>query len=112
MYAVKEPEAPTERQLRVAADVLQLLGDRTRLKILWALAMRREESVGELAAATGAQPAGVSQHLGKLRLAGLVTTRRDGTKIYYSLVDSHLRSLVREALHYADHRLKSLSDHE
>ena len=112
MYAVKQAELPTDRQLTVAANVLQLLGDRTRLKILWALATRREESVGELASATGTQPAGVSQHLAKLRLAGLVTTRRDGTRIYYSLVDSHLRSLVREALNHADHRLKSLPDHD
>ena len=111
MYAVKQVDQPTEKQLAIAADVLQLLGDRTRLNILWTLAARREESVGELAAISGAQPAAVSQHLAKLRLAGLVKTRRDGTRIFYSLTDGHLRALVREALHHADHRVNSLPDH-
>ena len=111
MYAVKQVEQPTERQLTLAADVLQLLGDKTRLRILWMLAARREESVGELAAASGAQPTAVSQHLAKLRLAGLVKTRREGVRIFYSLTDSHLRTLVREALHHADHQLKDLPDH-
>jgi len=107
MYAVKQAELPTDRQLTVAANVLQLLGDRTRLKILWALATRREESVGELATATGTQPAGVSQHLAKLRLAGLVTTRRRGTQICYSLDAGGMRAVQAELAGLATPALRS-----
>src|SRR5580692_4836897 len=82
--------------------MLKLLGDDTRLRIIWAL-LHREHSVSELAELVGAQPAGVSQHLAKLRLARLVRTRRDGTRIFYVVDDAHVRSLVEEVLSHADH---------
>jgi len=45
----------------------------------------------------------VSQHLAKLRLARLVRTRRDGTRIFYVADDAHVRRLVEEVLSHADH---------
>jgi DNA-binding transcriptional ArsR family regulator len=62
-----------------------------------------EHSVNELADVVGAQPAAVSQHLAKLRLARLVRSRREGTRIYYVVDDAHVRSLVEEVLTHADH---------
>jgi DNA-binding transcriptional ArsR family regulator len=62
--------------------MLKLLGDETRLRVIWAL-LEGEYSVNELADRVGAQPAAVSQHLAKLRLARLVRSRREGTRIYY-----------------------------
>ena len=47
----------------------------------------------------------VSQHLAKLRLARLVKTRREGTFVFYSAADIHVRRLLDEALHHADHDL-------
>jgi DNA-binding transcriptional ArsR family regulator len=85
-----------------AVGMLKLLGDETRLRIIWAL-LDTERSVNELAALIGAQPAGVSQHLAKLRLARLVRTRRQGTRIYYVVDDIHVRRLVEEVLSHADH---------
>ena len=82
--------------------MLKLLGDETRLRIIWAL-LDAEHSVNELAELVGAQPAGVSQHLAKLRLARLVRTRRDGTRIFYVADDVHVRRLVEEVLSHADH---------
>jgi DNA-binding transcriptional ArsR family regulator len=82
--------------------MLKLLGDETRLRIIWAL-LDGEHSVNELAALVGAHPTGVSQHLAKLRLARLVRTRRDGTRIYYVADDAHVRRLVEEVLSHADH---------
>jgi len=46
----------------------------------------------------------VSQHLARLRLAGLVSTRKEGRRVIYSLRDGHLRRVVAEALNLADHR--------
>jgi DNA-binding transcriptional ArsR family regulator len=82
--------------------MLKLLGDETRLRIIWAL-LDGEHSVNELAELVGAQAAGVSQHLAKLRLARLVRTRRDGTRIFYVADDVHVRRLVEEVLSHADH---------
>jgi DNA-binding transcriptional ArsR family regulator len=96
--------APGREQLEAAGTVFSLLADPTRLHLLWLLA-GGEADVSELAeASTAARPA-VSQHLAKLRLAGLVKTRKEGRRIVYSLRDGHLRRLVTEALNHADHHV-------
>jgi DNA-binding transcriptional ArsR family regulator len=104
------PELPTDEQVEVAVRTFQLLGDGTRLRIVWAL-LHGEYSVGELAERVGAQPAAVSQHLAKLRLTRLVQTRRQGTRIFYAAQDVHVAQLLREALHHADHVAQDLPDH-
>ncbi|MFJ8792331.1 ArsR/SmtB family transcription factor [Streptomyces sp. NPDC102462] len=98
------PRTPGEEQFAVAADLLALLGDRTRLALLHALTAG-EADVGTLTEACGAARPAVSQHLARLRLAGLVNTRKEGRRVVYSLRHDHLRRLVAEALDVADHRL-------
>jgi DNA-binding transcriptional ArsR family regulator len=93
---------PSQEEFQSAVGMLKLLGDETRLRIIWAL-LDGEHSVNELADLVGAQAAGVSQHLAKLRLARLVRTRRDGTRIFYVTDDVHVRRLVEEVLSHADH---------
>lgn len=93
---------PDERQVTLAADAFRLLADRTRIRILWAL-LQGETSVNCLAELVQASPSGVSQHLAKLRLAGLVHGRREGTHMYYAAGSSHVRALLDEALFHADH---------
>ncbi|MCF7552656.1 metalloregulator ArsR/SmtB family transcription factor [Pseudonocardia sp. WMMC193] len=88
---------PSEQEVRRAADSLRLLADPTRIKILWAL-LQGETSVACLAELVGAAPTTVSQHLSKLRLAGLVEGRREGTFIYYTAENAHVRALLTEAL--------------
>lgn len=93
---------PGDEQARVAADALRMLADPTRLKLMWAL-LQGEENVACLAELTGARPTAVSQHLAKLRLAGLVTTRREGTFVYYSAADHHIKPLLEQVLSHAAH---------
>ncbi|MHB8670452.1 MAG: ArsR/SmtB family transcription factor [Acidimicrobiales bacterium] len=88
---------------------MKLLADPTRLRIIWAL-LHGEHSVNELADHVGGQAAAVSQHLAKLRLAGLVKTRREGTRIFYAAQDAHVRRLIEEALFHADHVAQDLPD--
>ncbi len=95
---------PSEDQVAAAVETLKLLADPTRLRILWAL-LHGEHSVNELANHVDAQPAAVSQHLAKLRLARLVATRREGTKIFYAAENRHIERLVEQAIFHADHRL-------
>ena len=71
-----------------------MLADGTRVELLWAL-LDDELPVNELAAVVGKPPAGVSQHLAKLRMARLVRTRRQGTRVFYRIENSHVRQLVR-----------------
>lgn len=93
---------PDDAHAQIAADTFRMLSDPTRVKILWAV-FQSEANVNSLAERVGAAPAAVSQHLAKLRLAGLVRTRRDGTFIYYSASDTHVHRLLAESLSHAEH---------
>lgn len=101
---------PDNEQVHLAAEGFRMLADPTRIKILWAL-LQGESSVACLAELVGATPTAVSQHLAKLRLAGLVRGRREGTFVYYSAADVHVRALLAEALFHADHTDRDLPDH-
>ena len=100
---------PDEEQVHLAAESFRMLADPTRVKLLWAL-LQGESSVACLAELVGASPTAVSQHLAKLRLARLVTARREGTFIFYSAADVHVRRLLSEALFHADHADRGLVD--
>lgn len=103
MHAHSQIESADDAELiDVAAELLTLLADPTRLRIVLALA-RGELSVSKLAEIVDRAPAAVSQHLAKLRLARLVHTRHEGNRVHYSLVDEHPALLVREALRQAEH---------
>ena len=96
---VREPSA---REVDVAVETMRLLADRTCLRIVWAL-LHGEHSVNELAEHVGMNAAAVSQHLAKLRLAHVVTVRREGTRVYYSTDDDHVRTLAEQALFHSGH---------
>jgi DNA-binding transcriptional ArsR family regulator len=100
--SLPEFDMPGDEQVHLAAESFRMLADPTRIKVLWAL-LQGESSVACLAELAGAAPTAVSQHLAKLRLAGLVTGRREGTFIYYSAANDHVRSLLSQALFHADH---------
>lgn len=100
--ALPEFDMPSDEQVHLAAESFRLLADPTRIRVLWAL-LQGESSVACLADLAGAAPTAVSQHLAKLRLAGLVKGRREGTFVYYSAADNHVRGLLAQALHHADH---------
>lgn len=88
---------PEPAVVAAVADRLRLLADPTRLTILCALA-QGETNPGCLAELAGVGVSAVSQHLGKLRLAGVCRPRRTGQQIWYELVDGEVRDLVRQLL--------------
>jgi ArsR family transcriptional regulator, virulence genes transcriptional regulator len=77
-----------------ASDLLKALANRHRLIIICQL-IEKERSVGELAALLQIRDSTVSQHLALLRKDGLVTARRDGQTIWYSIGSPQARELVR-----------------
>ncbi|MEU8518986.1 metalloregulator ArsR/SmtB family transcription factor [Streptomyces sp. NBC_01216] len=102
---------PGSRELTAAAGVFALLADPTRLHLVWLLT-RGESDVTALAEACGAARPAVSQHLAKLRLAGLVRHRKDGRRVVYTLPDGHMRRLVVEAISHADHQVSGEPWHD
>lgn len=80
-------------QARSAADFLKAISHEGRLMILCHLAAG-EKSVTELEDLLSARQAAVSQQLSRLRLEGLVTPRRDGKAIYYSLTDRRAMQML------------------
>lgn len=77
-------------------SVLKAVADPTRFQILWAVS-DDERSVRQLSELVQAHVAAVSQHLAKLRAAGLVTSRRDGTRIFYKAANPQVRSVLEGA---------------
>ena len=76
-----------------ASNFLKAISHEGRLMILCHLASG-EKSVTELEELLSARQAAVSQQLSRLRLEGLVTPRRDGKAIYYSLTDDRARQII------------------
>jgi len=77
-----------------ASTLLKALANRHRLIVICQL-IENERSVGELAALLKLRSSTVSQHLALLRKDGLVTARRDGQTIWYSIGSAPARELVR-----------------
>lgn len=88
---------PEPGRVETVAARLRLFCDPTRLRILCAL-VQGESDVGCLAELSGAGVTAVSQHLAKLRLAGVVSPRWEGQRMVYELVDATVRDLVRDLL--------------
>jgi DNA-binding transcriptional ArsR family regulator len=84
---------PTGPQLSAAANTFDLLSSPVRLHLVW-LAAHGRYDVGTLAARAGVSIATASQHLGKLRLAGLVSGRRQGKRQIYTVDDPHVLALL------------------
>jgi DNA-binding transcriptional ArsR family regulator len=84
----------TDLDKQRAALVGRALADPKRLCVLETLAAG-EASVSELSVCVGCQVPNMSQHLAVLRSAGLVTTRREGSTVYYRLADPRVLEAYR-----------------
>ncbi|MFC5501967.1 ArsR/SmtB family transcription factor [Lysinimonas soli] len=101
---------PDSQYVELAVEVFGMLADATRVRIV--LALREGElSVNQLAELVEKSPAAVSQHLAKMRLGRLVSTRQDGTRIFYRLANEHARQLVSDAIFQAEHALDQTPRH-
>ncbi len=89
--ATHEPLPPAV--LQDAAATFGMLAATARLQIVWLLS-GGERDVGTLAEEVGQTVAAVSQHLAKLKLAGLVRARREGRRQVYLVDDPHVVEIV------------------
>ncbi|MBQ1878780.1 MAG: metalloregulator ArsR/SmtB family transcription factor [Candidatus Enteromonas sp.] len=85
---------PSDEILDRMESVLNIASDFTRLKIMYAI-MKEEKSVSEIVEEVGASQSLVSHQLSVLKNADLVSTRKDGTKVFYRLADEHVDMLLK-----------------
>lgn len=100
------------KECRLLADFFSLLANPVRLQILCALQDGRK-TVSELADYAGVSLANVSQHLRMMRDRGIVSTVRDGQRVYYTLADIRLLNgvkLIRKSLVAAIRRQVKIVD--
>lgn len=105
-------EGDTLMELERAANGLKLLGDKTRLTIVALLSMR-ECCVCELQEVFEMSQPSISQHLRKLKDAGIVMEERKGQWIYYSLnVQSDLFPLIEDILKHVPEQTEKINQIE
>lgn len=123
--SMKGNKLPNESTISKMRDMLAIASDMTRLKIMLCLLDEDkctcekegghmncgfcqkhdcmiEKCVSELVVETGASQSLISHQLKVLKDFDLVTTRREKTKIYYSLKDGHVKQLISVALEHAE----------
>ena len=77
---------PSDELFERIAERLKALADPTRLKILHAVE-DRELCVSDILAVVGGSQANVSKHLSKMRASGVLASRREGTSVFYRVID-------------------------
>ena len=82
------------------AEIFKVLGDSTRVKILFALSLK-ELCVCDLSALLGMAHSAISHQLRLLRNSNLVKFRKDGKTVYYSLADGHVIKLIGMGIKHA-----------
>ena len=90
---------PNEAVLFQAAELLKIFGDSTRIRIIFVLC-RSELCVCDIAKQLNMTQSAISHQLKVLKEARLVSTRRDGKTIFYSLCDEHVKTIFYQAMEH------------
>ena len=88
-------KVPEEKDLYILTEFFKMLGNPTRIHILLLL-MEQEATVSSLAEQLGMTQSAVSHQLSLLKSNKLVKRRRDGKMIFYTLVDDHVRLVMKK----------------
>lgn len=110
MHANTQPLPWSDEVVTLAVEVLKVLADPTRLQLA-GLLLDQERSVSDLAGELDRPIPGISQHLAKMRMARLVTARRQGTSVLYRVENGHVRQLVIDAVGHVEHLLDDVPSH-
>ena len=84
---------PEETQLYDLAELFKVFGDSTRIRILFVL-FEAEVCVCDLAQALHMTQSAISHQLRILKQSRLVKSRREGKSVFYSLADTHVRTII------------------
>ena len=92
-------QMPDTNILQAVAELLGLFGDATRVRILFEL-FDQELCVSEIAEKLSMTSSAISHQLRILKQGRLVKSRREGKTVYYSLADSHVKTIFFHALEH------------
>lgn len=95
-------QLPAEADLTALTELFKVLGDPTRVRILWTLS-QGQSCVVHIAEALGMSQSAVSHQLRVLKGARLVKSTRDGRNMLYELDDDHVAQIFQQGL---DHILE------
>ena len=84
---------PTEDQMYDLAELFKVFGDSTRIRILYVL-FEKDVCVCDIAEALNMTQSAISHQLRILKQAKLVSARREGKSVIYSLADDHVRTII------------------
>ncbi|WP_312701380.1 metalloregulator ArsR/SmtB family transcription factor [Sedimentibacter sp.] len=90
---------PDEDELYDLADFFKVLGDSTRVRIIWALD-EHEMCVCDIAVLLNMTKSAISHQLKSLRQANLVKFRKEGKVVYYSLHDDHVKAIFETGMEH------------
>ena len=95
----KRERMPAESELYDLSDFFKILGDSTRISILFAID-GEPMCVCDIARLLSMTKSAVSHQLKILRRADLVTYKKSGKNVFYSLADDHVRDIIEKALEH------------
>ena len=93
LLRIVEETIPEETELYDLAELFKVFGDSTRIRILFVL-FEAEVCVCDLAKALNMTQSAISHQLKILKQNKLVSSRREGKSIFYSLADEHVRTII------------------
>ncbi len=95
------PKMPDTKILYELSDFFKVMGDSTRIQLLWALDVN-QMCVSDLAVLLNMTKSAVSHQLKILRTAKLVKASKQGKNVYYSLDDDHVKTILEKALDHTN----------
>lgn len=100
---------PDVKELVNLSELFKILGDLTRIKIIWTLD-NNEMCVCDIANVLNMTKSSISHQLAILKNAGIVRYRKSGKEVYYTLDDEHINKLYEIGLEHIEHRMKGECD--
>ena len=97
--------APSHELQTLKAEFFRALAHPARIRVLEVLSERGEQSVQNLQARLDLDQPIVSQQLARLRAAGIVTCRKEGTTVQYALANPRIAEILSVAKAILSHRL-------
>lgn len=101
LLKIVHAKMPEEDKLYDMAELFKVFGDSTRIRILYVL-FEAEVCVCDLAQALHMTQSAISHQLKILKQARLVKSRREGKSVFYSLSDSHVRTIIAQGLEHIE----------
>ncbi len=92
-------EKTDPKEAKKLADLFKVFGDTTRIRILYVL-FQSEMCVCDLAETLDMTQSAISHQLQVLKRMKMVTDRREGRTVFYSLADRHIENIINQGMEH------------